>query len=142
MKLYIHDDTIDMSKLEEDCVAFNVCDPLEKLDAIAQHSCKEINFIDDSLSALKNTAAEELLSKISTKCRKGGKVNLTIVDGHVVCNLISRNLAPLEELNTIIREVSSVQDVNRIYSILQQNSITVVSSKQDGFKTTIKAVRV
>lgn len=141
MKLYIHDDTTDVSNLEDGCVAFNVCDPLENLDSITQHSCKEITFINDALSCLKNQAAEELLSIVATKCRKGGKINLSVVDGHVACNLISQNLAPIEELNTLIKEVSSVQDVYRIYSILQKNSITVISSKQDGFKTLIKAVR-
>ena len=55
MKLYIHDDTTDVSNLEDGCVAFNVCDPLENLDSITQHSCKEITFINDALSFLMNS---------------------------------------------------------------------------------------
>jgi hypothetical protein len=143
MKLLIHDEDIDLSCLEnsDDCIKYNILSSIEELDAISPNSCKEITFVEDVLSSLKYEASKEILNKVANKCRKGGKINLSILDAKTICNNIVTNTAPVENINQIIQTCTSLQNIDDIYAVFKQNNITVFSSKRDGMRIILKAVR-
>lgn len=143
MKLLIHDENVDPEMLDngDDCIKYNILSSIEELDTISQNSCKEITFVEDVLSSIKYQASQEVLEKISTKCRKGGRIHLSIIDAKTICKAICNEDTPVEELNKIIQTVTSVQNIDSIYDIFKKNNITVFSSKRDGIRTTLKAVR-
>lgn len=143
MKLLIHDEDIDQDSLDngDDCIKYNVFSSLEELDAISTNSCKEITFIEDALSSIKYQAAKEIIKKVATKCRKGGRINLAIIDAKTLCQAIASNTAHTENLNEIIQTYSSVQNIDDIYAAFKENNITVFSSKKDGMRIILKAVR-
>jgi hypothetical protein len=143
MKLLIHDEDIDQSSLDngDDCIKYNVFSSLEELDAISPNSCKEITFVEDVLSSIKYQAAKEIIQKVATKCRKGGRINLAIIDARTLCQAISSNSAHIENLNEIIQTYSSVQNIDDIYASFKENNITIFSSKKDGIRIVLKAVR-
>ena len=80
MKLLIHDENVDQEMLDngDDCIKYNILSSIEDLDTISQNSCKEITFVEDVLSSIKYQASQEVLEKIATKCRRGGRINLSI----------------------------------------------------------------
>ena len=143
MKLLIHDEYTSQDSLDngDDCIKYNVLSSLEELDAISQNSCKEITFVEDVLSSIKYQASQEVLEKIATKCRRGGRINLSIIDAKTICKAISNEEASIDELNQLIQTVTSVQNIDSIYAIFKQNNITVFSSKKDGIRIILKAVR-
>jgi hypothetical protein len=143
MKLLIHDEEVDQDAMEggDECIKYNVLSPLEELDTISQNSCKEITFVADVLSSVKYQASREILEKVATKCRKGGRIHLSILDAKTICTAISTNVAEVERLNEIVQTVKSVQNVDDIYSVFKENNITVFSAKKDGLRIVLKAVR-